>query len=121
MEKSKENKDCIFCKIINGEVPSKKVYEDRNFVAVLDIKPKADGHTLIIPKIHCKTILDLPITLGNELLDAIKKVSLDLISVGKAQGVNVVANIGEASGQLVHHAHVHILPRKHGDGLRSMV
>ncbi len=114
------DENCIFCKIIEGEIPAKKVYEDENFIAILDIKPKTDGHTLIIPKMHCKTILDIPITLGNELLEAVKNVSLDLISTRKAEGVNVVVNVGEISGQLVHHAHVHIIPRKKGDGLRSM-
>jgi|SRR3989338_1323775 len=112
--------DCIFCKIVRSEVPSKKVYEDDNFIVVHDIKPKADGHSLIISKKHYKTILDIPVTQGNEMLEAIKTISLDLINNKKAEAVNVVSNVGEASGQIIHHAHFHIIPRKIGDGLKSM-
>jgi len=124
MEKNNGNKetgDCIFCKIINGEIECKRVYEDDNFIAFFDIKPKADGHTLIVPKKHFKTILDIPSSLGVELLDAIKKVSLDLISCGKGEGVNVVINVSRVAGQLVDHAHVHIIPRKKDDGLKMIV
>jgi len=113
--------DCIFCKIANKEIPTDLVYEDENFIAFLDIKPRAEGHTLIIPKKHYKTILDMPNTLGNELQEAIKKVSLDLIKKVKAEGFNVLTNVGEVSGQEVHHVHVHIIPRKEGDGIGYIV
>jgi len=116
-----EEKDCIFCKIVNGEIKTDLVYDDDNFIGFLDISPKAPGHTLIIPKKHYKTLLDMPNTLGTELLEAVKKVSLDLIKSGKAEGFNLIVNNGETAGQVVPHLHLHIIPRKHGDGLKSIV
>src|SRR3989344_9340298 len=71
--------NCIFCKIASGEIPSTKVYEDKNFIGILDANPRTEGHTLIIPKQHFKNFLDLPASLGNEMLEAIKKISADLI------------------------------------------
>ncbi|MEN9626766.1 MAG: Protein hit [archaeon] len=113
--------DCIFCQIAHGKIPSKKVYDDENFFAILDIHPKAEGHTLIIPKKHYKTMLDMPSSLGGELMDAIKKVSFDIIDKKQGEGVNVCSNIGEPAGQVVHHAHVHVIPRKKDDGLKNLV
>lgn len=115
-----ENQDCIFCKVIKGELPSKKIYEDDNFIAILDTTPIAEGHTLLIPKKHFRNLLDLPSTMGTELLDAIKKVSLDLIKEYKADGINVGVNNEESAGQVVFHTHVHLLPRKKGDGIKIM-
>jgi len=112
--------NCIFCKIVKGEISSEIIYEVNNFIAILDNNPKAIGHTLIIPKFHCKTILDIPITLGDELLETIKNVSLDIVTTTQAEGINIVINVGNASGQLVNHAHLHLIPRKLGDGLKSM-
>src|SRR3989338_11630490 len=93
--------DCIFCKIVRSEVPSKKVYEDDNFIVVHDIKPKADGHSLIISKKHYKTILDIPVTQGNEMLEAIKTISLDLINKKKAEQGMEVSNEGEEQGKII--------------------
>ena len=115
--KEKDNKECIFCKIIRGEINSEKVYEDENFLGILDTSPKAEGHTLIIPKKHFRNLLDLPVSLGNELLEAIKKVSLKLVKEGKADGFNVISNNEKVAGQLVFHLHIHIIPRKKEDGL----
>tara|TARA_Y100000310_G_scaffold338398_1_gene427936 strand:- start:1306 stop:1692 length:387 start_codon:yes stop_codon:yes gene_type:complete len=112
--------DCIFCKIITGGIPSEKVYEDDNFIGILDINQVADGKTLLIPKKHYKTILDLPNSLGNEMLEAIKKISLKLIDEGKAEGINILVNTFKVAGQVVPHFHVHILPRKEGDGLKGL-
>lgn len=112
--------ECIFCKIAKGEIESKKVYEDDNFFAILDINPKAEGHTLIITKNHFKNILETPSSLAGEFLDAIKKVGLDLIKSKKAEGFNLIFNMGESAGQTVHHVHAHIIPRKTGDGLKGL-
>jgi len=111
--------DCIFCKIVKGEIPPGlgEVYNDKNFLGFLDIKPLVKGHALIIPKKHFKTMLDMPSSLGVELLDAIKDVTLDLIKENKGEAVNIHVNNGESAGQVVHHLHVHIVPRKKGDGL----
>lgn len=114
------DKDCIFCKIVKGEIPSTKVYEDDNFIAILDIHPKAEGHAVIFPRKHFRTIVDMPNTIGNEMLEAIKGVGLGLIKNGKGEGFNVVVNNEAAGGQVIFHAHVHVIPRKKGDGLKSM-
>ncbi len=116
-----ENNNCIFCKIVKGEIKTELVYEDDNFIAFLDIHPKAEGHTLIVSKKHFPTILDMPSSLGSELLDAIKNVSIDILKKGKAEGFNLIVNNGEAGGQVVNHMHLHILPRKKGDGLKMLV
>jgi histidine triad (HIT) family protein len=120
MEQQQNPQDCIFCKIANKEIPTKLTYEDDNFIAFLDTNPMAEGHTLIIPKQHYKTILDLPNTLGNELQEAIKKVSLNLIKENKAQGINILSNNEPVSGQVVPHAHIHIIPRNKDDGIKVM-
>jgi histidine triad (HIT) family protein len=116
-----EVNDCIFCKIIKGEIPAEKTYEDDNFMAFLDIKPKAEGHTIIIPKNHFRNLLDMPTTLGNEMLEAIKKVSLDLIKQKKATGFNLIVNNEPSAGQIVFHAHLHIIPRDNNDRLKMLV
>lgn len=108
-------KDCIFCKIANGEIPSKKIYENDNFFSVPDANQQIDGHSLVISKKHYETLLDLPSTLGTELIDCIKKTTMKLIEKHKAEGFNVVSNNFECSGQFVKHVHIHILPRKKGD------
>jgi len=101
---------CIFCKIVRKEIPANIVYEDDNFFAIKDINPKVEGHTLLIPKKHYKTLLDMPSSLGNEMLDALKKITFMLIKENKAEGFNL-----GVVGEDVSHAHIHILPRKKGD------
>lgn len=110
--------DCIFCKIAKGEIPSEKVYEDDNFLSILDITPETIGHTLVIPKKHFKTILDVPTSLGNEFLEAIKNTTLKLIKTHKAEGFNIVFNNYKIAGQEVDHVHAHILLRKKEDGMK---
>lgn len=115
-----EENDCIFCKIVKGDISNKKIYEDDNFIGILDVNPKTEGHSLIIPKKHFKSLLDMPSSLGNELIEACKKVSLDLINNGKGDGFNLVVNNFEVAGQVVPHLHIHIIPRKTDDGLKSI-
>lgn len=114
-----EDENCIFCKIVKKEIPTELTYEDDNIIAFLDIKPKAKGHTLVVTKKHYQTILDIPDSMGMDLMEAIKKVSLNLIEKGEAEGFNVVMNNYESAGQIVHHAHIHIIPRKKGDGMKG--
>ncbi len=106
--------DCIFCKIANGKIPSEKIYENDNFFAIPDANQQIEGHTLIISKKHFETSLDLPSTLGTELLDCIKKTVLILVEKHKLEGFNIVSNNFECAGQVVKHVHFHILPRKEG-------
>ncbi len=112
--------NCVFCKIIKGEIKSDKIYDDDNFFSILDINPKAKGHSLVISKKHFKTLLDMPDSLGNEFLQAIKKVALKLIKEGKAQGFNVIISNYNVAGQEIEHVHAHIIPRKKDDGLRMI-
>jgi len=112
-----ETKDCLFCKIVSGERKAEEVYEDENFIGILDSNPRSEGHTLIIPKKHFRNILDMPTTLGNELLGAAKKISLKLIDESKAEGINLIINNEPSANQAVFHMHAHIIPRKNNDGI----
>lgn len=107
-------KDCIFCKIASGEIPSEKIYENDNFFSIPDANQQIDGHSLVISKKHFETFLDLPSTLGMEFIDCIKKTTIKLIEKHKFEGFNIVSNNFESAGQVVKHIHIHILPRKKG-------
>lgn len=108
-------KDCIFCKIISGELPSCKAYEDENFLAFMDINPAVRGHTLIIPKYHCKNILDTPDDVATNFYTVIKKVSIAVKSAFDAEGIFIFQQNEKAAGQEVFHSHVHIVPRYKND------
>ncbi|MBL7054192.1 HIT family protein [Candidatus Woesearchaeota archaeon] len=111
-------KDCIFCKIINKEIPASIVYEDSNVISFLDIMPANKGHCLVIPKKHYETLLDIPGENLSELIKAVKNITKALsLSIGNG-AYNMVMNNGEDAGQLVQHAHIHIIPRFKGDRLR---
>jgi len=114
---SDEN-NCIFCKIIAGEIPAEKVYEDEDILAFLDITPINAGHTLVIPKKHYENIFEL----SDEIL---QKISLKLRDIGRAikeavgaEGLNIGMNNRSAAGQLVMHAHFHLIPRYVSDGYK---
>lgn len=109
------NPDCIFCKIVAGEIPCKKVYEDNDVLAFLDISGDYKDHTLVIPKRHCTNILDASSCKLTACAKALNKISNTYIQKGY-HGVNVFNNSGECSGQSVMHLHFHIIPRKNGDG-----
>ena len=108
--------ECIFCKIVKEEIPCDKIYENDNFLSIPDASPIVEGHTLVIPKKHFDTILDLPDSLGPELLDCIKKTSLILMKKYDVGGFNVMNNNFEVAGQIVKHVHFHIFPRKKNEG-----
>ncbi len=112
------NQECIFCKISNNEIAAERIYENDNFFSISDANPKVEGHSLVISKRHFETILDMPSSLGTELLDCIKKTAAMLVEKHNSEGFNVVSNNFEAAGQVVKHVHFHILPRKKGDGVR---
>ena len=112
-----QEKNCVFCKIIRGKIKSEKVAESNNFIAFLDAHPKTEGHTLIIPKKHFVTLLDLPNKLGSELLEFTKRIASQLLENKKGDGFNIIMNNLEPAGQLVKHAHLHVIPRKENDNL----
>lgn len=110
--------NCIFCKIAEKDILVERIYENDNFFSIIDANPIVKGHSLVISKKHFETILDLPSSLGLDLLDCIKKTSLRLIKDG-VEGFNVVNNNFEAAGQVIKHVHFHILPRKKDDGMKG--
>ena len=111
-------KDCIFCRIIKGQIPCTKVYEDSYVLAFLDIGPVNKGHTLVIPKEHYETIFDMPDSLLCLVASAAKKVSKAIKEGIGCDGINVIQSNCRASGQLVPHYHAHIIPRLETDGLK---
>src|SRR3954468_2002653 len=110
-------KECIFCKIVAGELPSYKVYEDDKTLAFLDINPVQDGHTLVIPKSHAVNIFDISAEDWAAVQETVRKVAAVLEKSMSADGVNLIMNNREHAGQVVEHAHVHMIPRYKGDGL----
>lgn len=109
--------DCIFCKIINGEIPSHKIYEDEKTFAFLDIAPGCAGHTLVIPKKHCVNMLDCSDTYLQATIKSVKKIAKHYVDDCGFGGVDVLNANGECAQQTVFHLHFHIAPRKQGDGL----
>ena len=110
--------NCIFCKIIAGEIPSSRIYEDDICIATLDINPAAPGHTLIIPKEHHQDLTD---DVDEKLLGHLFKTAAIIGARQKerlkAEGFNVIQNNGEVAGQSVHHLHIHVIPRFANDGV----
>lgn len=107
--------DCIFCKIIAGEIPAEKIYEDAETLAFLDIKPNNHGHTLVIPKRHYKNLLDIPEAAWLAVMKTVHTVAPAVKRAVKADGINLSMNNEPAANQLVMHAHVHVIPRFEGD------
>ena len=109
--------NCVFCKIVNGELPSLKVYEDENTMVFMDIAKDVDGHMVAIPKKHVKSILDCDEATLQQLMFAVKKVSCHCVDQCGYDGVNLLNASDESAGQSVPHFHIHIIPRKKDDGL----
>ena len=109
---------CIFCKIINGEIPSYKIYENDKVYAFLDIAKDADGHTLVIPKKHVSDIMEADNETLAAVMEGIKVIADHYVSLGY-DGVNVMNASGEAAEQSVFHLHFHIIPRKKDDGFST--
>lgn len=108
--------DCLFCKIIKKEIPSEKVYEDEYSYAFLDIKPINPGHTLLVPKKHFANLYEMPDEVLANLAPTIKKLAIAIKKAVGADGINIGMNNDSAAGQLVFHAHIHIMPRFKNDG-----
>ena len=110
--------DCIFCKIIKGDIPSYKIYEDEFVYAFLDIAKDVKGHTLVIPKKHVTNILDCDEQTLHHLISATKKICNHYVDDCGFSGVNILNNSGIDANQSVMHLHFHILPRKENDGIK---
>ncbi|SIS47469.1 HIT family protein [Salimicrobium flavidum] len=109
--------DCIFCKIVNGDIPSAKVYEDEEVYAFLDLSQVTKGHTLVVPKQHTKNIYETHPQVASNLFARIPKIATAVKEAFGADGVNIVNNNDEAAHQSVFHLHIHVLPRYgQGDG-----
>ncbi|MDY6789253.1 MAG: HIT family protein [Candidatus Nanohaloarchaea archaeon] len=108
--------DCLFCKIIEGEIDSHKVFETDRAFAFLDVNPVSRGHTLVIPKKHAETLTDLRASETEKLFSAVRKVSEAVEEALQPEGFNILQSNGEEAGQEIGHAHVHIIPRYEDDG-----
>ncbi len=109
--------DCIFCKIISGELPSYKVYEDENVLAFLDIAPVHPGHTLVIPKKHYANLEEIPEELLCEVIKVVKKLGKKMKDGLGIEGYEAMENNDPVAGQIIPHLHFHIIPRCTDDGL----
>ena len=107
--------NCIFCKIIGGEIPSNTIYEDDEFKVILDASPASKGHALILPKEHYADIYEIDEKTAGHAMQLEKKLAKHMTDVLKCDGFNIVQNNGEVAGQTVFHFHMHLIPRKAGD------
>jgi histidine triad (HIT) family protein len=103
--------DCIFCKIANGQIPSKTLYEDEDFRVILDLGPATEGHALILPKEHAANLFELSEEQASKALLVAQKIAVRMKNALGCDGLNLVQNNGEAAGQTVKHFHMHIIPR----------
>ncbi len=103
--------NCIFCKIINKEIPSNIVYEDDKFLAFLDIAKATNGHTILIPKKHYSNVIECDDNLLSEMIIVAKKIAKNMMENLNAGGCNILTNCNEVAGQTCFHFHIHIIPR----------
>ena len=108
--------DCIFCKIANGEIPSRTLYEDERFRVILDLSPAAKGHALILAKEHFANLYELPEDWCADAMQLAKKMAAKMTEKLNCDGFNIVQNNGVAAGQTVFHFHMHLIPRYENDG-----
>ncbi|MDO4465234.1 MAG: HIT family protein [Bacillota bacterium] len=108
--------NCIFCKIIAGEIPSHTLYEDEMFKVILDVGPATKGHALILPKNHYANLYELPEEDAAQAIKLAKKMMIKMTNKLNCDGFNIVQNNGEVAGQTVFHFHMHLIPRYKNDG-----
>ena len=111
-----KNDNCIFCKIANGEIPSRTICENEKFRVILDNGPATEGHALVLPKEHFADLFEIPADWAAEAMKMAQVTAELLKEKLGADGLNIVQNNGEAAGQTVRHFHIHIIPRYKGDG-----
>lgn len=110
------NENCIFCKIANGEIPSKTIFEDEDVRVILDLGPATKGHALVIPKQHYENLFELPEENAMNVMKIAKQQAAKMKAALQADGFNLVQNNGETAGQTVMHFHMHLIPRYADDG-----
>lgn len=103
--------DCIFCKLANGVIPTRSIYEDDDFKVIMDADPATKGHVLILPKEHFNDLLDCSDEVAKKIMPLAKKIAIKQKETLSCDGINIVQNTGQAAGQTVFHLHVHIIPR----------
>ena len=108
--------ECLFCKIAAGEIPSEEVYSDGDFLAFLDINPRNPGHTLVIPRKHYQTVIEMPDKETGELFKIVKKIAIAVKKGTNADGISIAQSNERAAGQVIPHAHVHVIPRFNTEG-----
>lgn len=111
-----KDNNCIFCKIANGEIPSKTLFEDEEFRVILDLGPAAKGHALILPKNHYANLYEIPEDTASKVMLLAKKMATQMTDRLGCDGFNLVQNNGEVAGQTVFHFHMHLIPRYKDDG-----
>ena len=115
-----KNENCIFCKILNGDIPSAKLYEDEEFAIILDVGPASFGHALILPKDHYANVFEMPEELLAKVMSLAKVWGEKLVKALNADGLNLVQNNGLAAGQTVFHYHLHLIPRYENDNVGGL-
>jgi histidine triad (HIT) family protein len=110
--------DCIFCKIIAGEIPSFKLFEDENTLAFMDINPASTGHALVIPKEHAADVYSVSEAAISQTVKTAKMIALAIERTLNPDGLNLLQCNGPAAAQSVMHFHMHVLPRREGDELK---
>lgn len=103
--------DCIFCKIVSGEIPSRKIYEDEDVIAIMDLNPTSKGHSLIIPKEHYTDIYDIDEETAAKIMRTAKKLAIQMTKALGCDGFNLLQNNGAVAGQTMFHFHLHLIPR----------
>lgn len=111
--------DCVFCRIVAGGLPAHRLFEDERVLAFLDIQPGTPGHALVIPKAHAESFFDLVAADRDAVFAAAQRLASALMAETGAEGLNLHQSNGAAAGQVVPHFHLHLLPRRRGDGLRG--
>lgn len=112
--------NCIFCKLANGEIPTRSIYEDENFNVILDMGPATKGHALILPKQHYRNLYELPEETAGEVMKLAKRMAVKMTEKLGCDGFNLVQNNNEVAGQTVFHFHLHLIPRYENDNQKIL-
>ena len=115
------DENCIFCKIANGDIPSRTIYEDEEFRVILDLAPATKGHALILPKNHYKNLYEIADDTAAKVLPLAKRMAAHMTEKLDCDGFNIVQNNNEVAGQTVFHFHVHLIPRYHDDNQKLVM